>query len=58
LPYAVRLRRGQAIGSGLVEGSIKQLFADAWPAFPQVVREFIGGHAIDAGAAAVGLYSS
>ncbi len=25
LPYAVRLRRGQAIGSGLVEGSIKQL---------------------------------
>jgi len=25
LGYAVRLRRGQAIGSGLVEGSIKQL---------------------------------
>jgi hypothetical protein len=25
LPYAVRLRRGQSIGSGLVEGSIKQL---------------------------------
>jgi hypothetical protein len=25
LPYALRLRRGQAIGSGMVEGSIKQL---------------------------------
>ena len=25
LPYALRLRRGQSIGSGLVEGSIKQL---------------------------------
>jgi hypothetical protein len=25
LGYAVRLRRGQSIGSGLVEGSIKQL---------------------------------
>jgi len=25
LGYAARLRRGQAIGSGLVEGSIKQL---------------------------------
>jgi hypothetical protein len=25
LPYALRLRRGQTIGSGLVEGSIKQL---------------------------------
>lgn len=25
LPYAIRLRRGQVIGSGLVEGSIKQL---------------------------------
>ena len=25
LNYALRLRRGQAIGSGLVEGSIKQL---------------------------------
>jgi hypothetical protein len=25
LSYALRLRRGQSIGSGLVEGSIKQL---------------------------------
>jgi hypothetical protein len=25
LPYALRLRRGQAIGSGLIEGTIKQL---------------------------------